>query len=275
MTVLVTAASGKVGREVLAQLQARDIDVRAASRRSAVPLDWNEPATWPAVLEGVDRVFLIVPGGDDGHRSVTGLGEAVVEFLDLAQRRGVERVVLMTALGMEHAPAEVEQRGVELHLQRSGLEWTILRPNWFFQNLTDGPLRALADVHDGVLRLPTGDAAVSFIDTRDIAAVAVETLLGGHHRREYALTGSQSLTFADLATACRDSPVPVEAYEPVSEENFCRAALDLRWHPDYVNTLSSLFATIAAGHAAPVLPDTAKVLGRAPRSLAEFVRETQ
>lgn len=272
MTVLVTASSGKVGREVLAQLQSRDVDVRAASRRSAIPLDWSDPATWPAVLEGVDRVFLIVPGGDDGHRSVTGLGTAVVEFLDLAQRRGAERVVLMTALGMDYAPAEVEQRAVELHLQRSDLAWTILRPNWFFQNLTDGPLRVLADAHDGVLRLPTGGAAVSFIDTRDIAAVAVEALLGDHDGREYALTGPQSLTFADFATACRDSTIPIEQYQPVSEEEFRRAALDLGWHPDYVNTLSSLFATIDAGHAAPVLPDTAEVLGRAPRPLTEFVR---
>ncbi|WGP06203.1 NAD(P)H-binding protein [Bacillus subtilis] len=273
MTVLVTASSGKVGREVLAQLHSRDVDVRAASRRSVIPLDWSDPATWPAVLDGVDRVFLIVPGGDDGHRSVTGLGTAVVEFLDLAQHRGVGRVVLMTALGMEQAPAEVEQRGVELHLHRSGLKRTILRPNWFFQNLTDGPLRALAGAHDGVLRLPTGDAAVSFIDTRDIAAVAVEALLGDHDGREYALTGSQSLTFNDVAAACRDSTIPVEAYQPVSEEEFRRAALDLGWHPDYVNTLSSLFATIAAGHAAPVLLDAAEILGRAPRSLAEFVSE--
>ncbi|GAA1562193.1 NAD(P)H-binding protein [Brevibacterium picturae] len=272
MRVLVTAASGKVGREVLAQLHARDVDVRAASRRSAVPLDWSDPATWPEVLDGVDRVFLIVPGGDDGHRSVTGLGTAVVEFLDLAQHRGVKRVVLMTALGMEYAPAEVEQRAVELHLQRSDLAWTILRPNWFFQNLTDGPLRALVDAHDGVLRLPTSDAAVSFIDTRDIAAVAVESLLGDHHGREYALTGPQSLTFADVAATCRDSTIPVVGYQPVSEEDFRRAALDLGWHPDYVNTLTSLFATIAAGHAAPVLPDTAEVLGRAPRALDEYVR---
>ncbi|WP_150462406.1 NAD(P)H-binding protein [Nesterenkonia ebinurensis] len=275
MTVLVTAASGKVGREVRAQLDARDVDVRAASRRSAISLDWSDPATWPAVLEGVDRVFLIVPGGDDGHRSVTGLGSAVVEFLDLAQHRGVGRVVLMTALGMEYAPAEVEQRGVELHLQRSGLEWTILRPNWFFQNLTDGPLRALADAHDGVLRLPTGDAAVSFIDTRDIAAVTVEVLLGDHHGREYALTGPHSLTFTEVAAACRDSPVPVEAYEPISDPDFRSTVLGLGWHPDYVNTVSGLFATIAAGHAEPVLPDIADVLCRAPRSFAGFLAETR
>ncbi|ANI90866.1 NAD(P)H-binding protein [Dietzia timorensis] len=275
MTVLVTAATGKVGREVTAQLRARDVELRAGSRRSTLPLDWSDPSTWSAVLDGVDRVFLIVPGGDDGNRSVTGLGNGVVEFIDLAQRRGVERVVLMTALGMEYAPIEVEQRAVELHLQRSDLAWTILRPNWFLQNLTHGPLRILADAHDGVLRLPTGDSSVSFIDTRDIATVAVEALLSDHHGHEYALTGPQSLTFNQVAEACRDSPVPVAAYEPVSEADFRRAVLNLGWHPDYVNTLSGLFATIAAGRAAPVLPDAAEVLGRTPRSLAEFLQEVR
>lgn len=179
----------------------------------------------------------------------------------------------MTALGMEHAPAEVEQRTVELHLQDSGIAWTILRPNWFFQNLTDGPLRALAAAHNGVLRLPTADAAVSFIDTRDIAAVAVEALLGVHDGREYALTGPQSLTFAEVADVCRNSPVPVTSYEPVTEADFRRAALDLGWHPDYVDAISGLFATIAAGHAAPVLPDVANARARPPRCLAEFVAE--
>lgn len=275
MTVLVTAASGKVGREVAKQLQARHVELREGSRRSAPPLDWSDSATWPTMLDGVDRVFLIVPGGDDGHRSVTGLGAGVVEFIDLAQRRGVERVVLMTALGMEYASVEVEQRAVELHLQGSDLAWTILRPNWFFQNLTHGPLRALAEVNDGALCLPTGDAAVSFIDTRDIADVAVEALLGDdHHGQEYTLTGPESLTFNQVAEACRDSPVSVASYEPVSEADFRRAVLDLGWHIDYVDTLSGLFATIAAGHAAPVLPDAAEVLGRAPRSLAAFLEES-
>ncbi|UFU01939.1 NAD(P)H-binding protein [Ruania suaedae] len=273
MTTLVTAATGKVGRQVTAQLRACGVELRAGSRRGSPPLDWTAPATWPAVLDGVDRIFLLVPGGDDGQRSVAGLGEAVVEFLDLAEHRGVRRVVLMTALGMDAAPAEVEQRAVELHLQRSALDWTILRPNWFFQNLTHGPLCALAEANHTVLALPAGDAAVSFIDTQDIAAVAVEALVGEHHGREYALTGSRSLTFADVATACRDSAVPVSAYRAVSDHEFRRAALGLGWHRDYVDTLSGLFAAIAAGYAAPVLRDTAEILGRAPRSLTAFLAQ--
>ncbi|OZF42581.1 hypothetical protein CH293_26215 [Rhodococcus sp. 14-2470-1b] len=273
MTILVTAASGKVGREVLAQLQDRGADLRPGSRRSAIPLNWTDPTTWPAALDGVERVFVIVPGGDDGHRSVLGLGFAVCAFLDLASRSGVTHVVLMTALGMNYAPAEVEQRAVELHLQRSKLKWTILRPNWFFQNLVDGPLHTIAEAGQGTLRLPTSDAAVSFIDTRDIAAVAVEALLGDHTYREYDLTGPQSLTFADVADTCRNSKVLVDDYQPVTASQFRAMVIDLGWHLDYVDTISGLFTTIAAGHAAPVLPDAANILGRPTRRFGEFVQE--
>lgn len=271
MTTLVTAATGKVGRHVADELSRRGVTVRAGSRRSAIPLDWNNPATWPAVLDGVDRVFVVVPGGDDGHRSVVGLGPQVCRFLDLVAASGVSHVVLMTALGMDFAPAEVEQRAVELHLQASGLTWTILRPNWFFQNLTEGPLRALADAADGVLRLPTGDAAVSLIDARDIAAVAAEALVGDHAGREYALTGPESLTFPEVADLCRHSTVPIDGYEAISDSEFRQTATGLGWHRDYVETLSSLFATIAAGYTAAVHDDTPQVLGRPTWTLREFV----
>lgn len=83
------------------------------------------------------------------------------------------------------------------------------------------------------------------------------------------------MTFADVADACRDSAIPVAAYQPVLEEDFRRSVLDLGWHPDYMDTLSGLFTMIAAGHAAPVLPATAEILGRAPRSLTEFVTEAR
>lgn len=273
MTILVTGATGKVGRQVVERLTGRGVDVRAGSRRSAPPLDWTDSATWPAVLDGIDTMFLVLPGGDDAHRSVAGLGPRVREFLDLAQTRGVSRVVLMTALGMEFAPAEVEQRALELRLQASGLEWTILRPNWFFQNLTEGPLRVLADAHDGVLRLPTGEAAVSFIDTRDIAAVAVEALLGEHNGREYTLTGPASLTFAEVAEACRDSRLSVHGYEPVTDATFRQAALDLGWHRDYVDVMSGLFAIITDGQAALVTSDVTEVTSHRPRALDGFVQE--
>ncbi|QOC91651.1 TetR family transcriptional regulator C-terminal domain-containing protein [Micromonospora craniellae] len=110
-------------RQPFVEAVQRGVDSGSFAPRFAVPavvdvlVATMDGLLYPLVLghrgsaeNGVDRVFLIVPGGDDGHRSVTGLGSAVRAFLDLAQSREVKRVVLMTALGMGHAPAEVEQR---------------------------------------------------------------------------------------------------------------------------------------------------------------------
>lgn len=68
-------------------------------------------------------------------------------------------------------------------MQTTGMQWTIVRPNWFHQNIIEGPLRDLAKAEGGTLRLPTGDAAVSFVDARDIAAVIAVALVGDHHGR--------------------------------------------------------------------------------------------
>ncbi|NDL58304.1 NAD(P)H-binding protein [Phytoactinopolyspora mesophila] len=275
MTVLVTGASGKVGRHVVQALDSRGVPARPATRRSSIPLDWTDPAGWNAALAGVDRVFLVMPGGDDGHRSVTGLGRRVIRFLDLAEQSGVGRVVLMTAMGMQYVPSEVDQRAVELRVQSSSMRWTILRPNWFYQNVTEGPLRDLAEAYAGRLLLPTGDAAVSFIDARDIAAVAVAALVADHHGHEYTLTGSESLTFADVASLASAEGLPVTAYEHVPVAQFRHAVLDLGWEPSYVDTMCQLFATIAAGHAAHISQDVPSVLGRNPTTFTEFAQQWQ
>ncbi|WP_166353879.1 NAD(P)H-binding protein [Phytoactinopolyspora limicola] len=275
MTTLVTGASGKVGRHVLDGLTQRGVAVRPATRRTDVPLDWADPAGWDAALDDVDQVFLVLPGGDDGHRSVSGLGQQVIGFLDLAEQRGVSRVVLMTALGMQYAPADVDQRAVELRLQNSSMRWTVVRPNWFYQNLTEGPLRDLADAHGGRLSLPTGAATVSFIDARDIAAVITAALVADHHGREYTLTGPESLSFTELARLAAKAGLPILDYQPVAEPEFRARTLALGWDHEYVDTLCGLFAAIAAGHAAPCTADVADVLGRPPVGFAEFTSTHQ
>ncbi|MEV0342572.1 hypothetical protein AB0H49_26445 [Nocardia sp. NPDC050713] len=82
---------------------------------------------------------------------------------------------------MEYAPDDVDQRRLALRLQSSTLDWAIVCPNWFHQNVTEGPLRDIALAGAGTLRLPVAEAAVSFVDTRDIAAVVTEALVGERH----------------------------------------------------------------------------------------------
>lgn len=272
MTVVVTGASGKIGRQVALLLADRGVPHRCVSRRTTPPLDWFDHATWPAALNGVDRAFLILPGGDDGHRAISSLGERTQDLVRELEQAGVRHAVLVTALGMQYAPAEVDQRRLELCLQRSAMTWTIIRPNWFHQNVTEGPMRAIAESSDGVLRLPLGDAAISLVDTRDIAAVVVESLLDEQHRgREYDLTGPEPLTLHDLARISANSPIPVDSYEPVSTTEFDAIAHGMGWDPHYIDVLQGLFATIREGDPAETTDDVARVLGRPPLFFGEFV----
>ncbi len=171
---------------------------------------------------------------------------------------------------MNYAPSEVDQRAVELRLQESDFEWSIVRPNWFHQNFTEGSLRDLAVANHGVLRIPAGEAAVSFIDANDIAAVSVTALRGTHGNREYDVTGEEALTFTQAAAITAQAGLPVTAYEPVSDEEFRRSAAALGWHPEYVDTLSGLYSVIASGANAHTTPDATDLLGRPLRTLAEY-----
>lgn len=269
MTTVVTGASGKVGRELVPTLTARGHDVRPLGRRTEPRFDWRDERTWGEALHGVEALFLLVPGGDDGHRDVDAEVARACDVVDRALAAGAERVVMLSAMGIEHAPAEVPLRRLELHVQSTAPAWTLVRPNWFFQNLTDGPLAALAGANDGELRAPMGDAAVSFVDAADVAEVAAEALTGGHHGAAYEITGPEALTVAEVVDAIGPRGA-VSRYVPIEETRFRDEAAALGWQPGYVDTLCDLFATIRSGWAAGVSQDAARVLGRGPRTAAAF-----
>jgi uncharacterized protein YbjT (DUF2867 family) len=166
MTVLVTGATGKTGVAVVEALRSRGIATRAASRRPGVSaegvehvrMDWSDTATWNAALDGVDAVYLVGP-----YAAVDNAG--LVGRL-LAAAPHVQRVVHLSIMGVEKLPTAIPMAHWESDVRASGRSWTILRPNWFFQNFEDGFVVPLRD--HGVLEVPAGDASIALIDTADI-----------------------------------------------------------------------------------------------------------
>ena len=165
-TVLVIGATGKTGRSVVSMLAERGETLRAVSRNpgrasETVPtavFDWTRPQTWEAALADADRVYLVQPAG------VADATGPVGSFVRQATDGGVRRIVLLSALGVDAAPDGVPLKTVERLVQDSGVEWTILRPNWFMQNFSESFF--LPPILDrGELPAPTGDARVSFIDS--------------------------------------------------------------------------------------------------------------
>lgn len=197
--VLVTGATGRVGRHVVAGLLAAGTPVRAVARDPAaarlpagtgvVRGDLTDPASLAGHLDGVDAVFLLWPGF-----SPAGAGP----LADVLASR-VPRIVYLSAMNVrdDRPPAENGVWGqVEDAISRTGAEWTFLRAGGFAANT----LGWAEQIRSGVVRWPYGQAARSLIHERDIAAVAVRALTsGGHAGAKYVLTGPEAVMQADQA----------------------------------------------------------------------------
>ncbi|MFI6541221.1 alcohol dehydrogenase catalytic domain-containing protein [Nonomuraea sp. NPDC050547] len=173
--ILVSGATGTIGRPLVSLLQDAGADVRTVTR------ELTDPAALAAALDGVDAMFLLWPFAS---------AEGAREVLELV---GARRVVYLSSAAAR--PYEVE---IERLVAGTAREWTVLRPHAFAANT----LRWAGQVRAGVVRQPYGNAGFSPLHERDVAAVAVRALLGGgHHGAVYTLTGPRALTQREQATA--------------------------------------------------------------------------
>lgn len=276
--VLITGATGAVGGELCRRLAGSGAEVRGATRdptrasstgvpvRRWVRLDYDDPEGFDGALDGVDALFLIARPGDEDPAG------AARPLLEAARTAGVQRVVNLTALGAERRD-DVTLGRVERLVEESGFAFTHLRPNWFMQIFSTGPLLAGLRAA-GRIAVPAGEARISFVDARDVAAVAARTLLEhGHEGRAYDLTGPRSLSHAEIAEAlARESGRPVD-YVPLDEDEARAAIHSAGLGPERTNRLIRFYRLVRAGHSAPVSHDIESVLGRPPTSFARFARD--
>lgn len=267
MTILVTGATGNVGRHVVASLRDAGYDVRVLTRRpQAVPAvpgvrvlagDLRDPATLRPALSGVDRLFLFPVPDTAGH------------VTDLAVAAGVRRVVTLSSVAAEYADGDYSgdhHRPIEQAVERSGIAWTHLRPGEFMVNYRDrwGPsIRA-----EDVVRAPYGDVRAAPVHEADVADAAVAALLtDGHEYRRYAFTGPESLSKYDLvATLGRELGRPIAFHEltpPQAREMWLAQGLP----PAFADWLLTDTESMPAG------PTTEPITGRPPRTFADWVRD--
>jgi uncharacterized protein YbjT (DUF2867 family) len=200
--VLVTGATGNVGRAVLDALADRGIPSRAAladgdSLRSSnagqvVRFDFLRPETFGAAAAGADGLFLLRPP------AISRVGPTLNRLIDVATAAGVRHVVFLSVVGAGRNPLVPHHR-VERHLRRSTVSWTLLRPSFFAQNLGDQYRRDIRQ--DDRVYVPAGDGRVAFVDVRDAGEVAAMCFAdpATHARRADDLTGPEAITFAQVA----------------------------------------------------------------------------
>jgi uncharacterized protein YbjT (DUF2867 family) len=277
--VTVTGSSGTIGTELVSLLSAAGAPTRAVLRdphkARALPhvgwlqADLRDAGLLEPALAGTKRLLLLT--GND-----PGFGRTQIGIVRAAGELGVGHIVKVSALGAsDHSKSWIgrDHWEVEQAIQRSGMPWTILRPHAFMQNWLGDLAESVKK--EGVIYSPIGDGRVPFIDTRDIAAVAAEVLLHpeAHVGKKYVLTGGEAVGYADVAAALTAVNGRTISYRPISMEE-ARARMAARGAPS--EAIDALLAIAAyqkeGGPTATVSPTVERVLGRAPRSIREFVR---
>jgi uncharacterized protein YbjT (DUF2867 family) len=278
-TILVTGATGTIGSEVVKALAAKPgVTVRVAVRSAAkaekllgpnvvpVDFDYEKPETIAAAVKGADRLFLLTPFSQDQ----VALAKVLI---DAAKAAGVKHIVKLSAIGAQIEPGIQLgrwHRAVEQLVEASGIAYTFLRPANFMDNF----IHYYPPAGDGNIYLPLGTGAVSYIDARDVAAVAAAALTEeSHYGKAYELTGSEALTTAEAAAAIGKASGRDIHYVDVPEAAASKAMLDMQMPGWMVDGMMELHGIVKAGYASGISPLVEQLTGHAPRTFAEFTRD--
>ncbi|WP_245734249.1 SDR family NAD(P)-dependent oxidoreductase [Lentzea jiangxiensis] len=227
---------------------------RPASRSSSTRFDWSDQDTWEPALAGTTAVYVVPPEDPS----------LLAEFVPLAVKSGVTRLVL---LSMRGAP---DDDPFEAAIKDSGVEWTILRPTWFMQNFDEDMFAA--PVQHGELAVPAGGGVHPFIDVVDIAEVALVALTQpGHDGQTYELSGPEALSFPEmLARITEITGKPVQ-YDDIAPEEFVASMRTLGYPGEIADLVTMLLVRIRTGEEAHLSDGVRRVLGRAPRTFADYL----
>lgn len=268
MRILVTGATGTVGRHVVDHLLTAGVDVRALTRRpesaelpaavEVVEGDLEKPQSLASALDGVDRMYLLAVGDTR-------------QVVDLAKQAGVRRIVVLSSASaeFENDPGGEFHRAAERAVEESGLEWTHVRPGMFAGNLMDwaDAIRA-----DGVVRAPYGAARQSPVHELDIAEVAATALLSNDHSgQSYTLSGPESLSKAEQVAAIGQAVGREVRFEELTPEQW-REHVKEELPEFVVDWLLGLWAH-TVDNPEPVLPTVRDVLGRPARTVREWAAD--
>jgi len=275
-TIVVTGATGNVGAELVRLLATTPHPLRAAVPEGAaareqlgdsiacVPFGFDQHHTHAAALEGARALLLMRPP----HLADVRVFAPTIEA---AKSAGVSHVVFLSLQGVERNPVVPHHR-LERLLRGSGLPWTFLRPSFFMQNLSTVHRDDIR--HRSRIFVPAGRGRTAFIEVRDIAAVAAKVLTEpGHEGQAYELTGSEALTYVEVADIIGAALGREVRYEHPSAVRFWRE-MRAHGHPAaYATVMTALYGVASLGLAAHLTDSTERLLGRAPIGFAQFARD--
>lgn len=272
--LLVTGATGNIGRELARELDTAGVPfrvlVRDPARAAGLPAgaerargDLDDPATLAPAFAGVDRLFLLTPGIGTDH---------VRNAVDAARAAGVGQIVHLSSFNVVGDPMPAMGRWHherEQVIRASGVPSTFLRPGGFMTNAFDW-LPSIRDA--GYVLDPVGPGRYAPIDPADIAAVAAVVLTGdGHLGAEYVLTGEETFTVAEqVRVLSAATGLDIEVREPVTPDEAVRARFPNGAPKALADAILEGFALMRADTTGLRTDTVRRLLGRAPRTFADW-----
>ena len=262
--ILVIGGTGKTGRKVVEGLKQLNQFVRVGSRSESPSFEWNDPTSWPKVLEGMDKVYIVY----HPDLAVPGAVESIQRLTEAAKKAGVRKAVLLSGKG------EKEAERSEQVVAGSGLDYTLVRASWFNQNFNESFL--LDPILAGHVALPMPDARIPFVDTGDIAEVVVKVLMDdAHNSKTYEITGPRAMSFEEVVRDISQGTGRDLKYQAVSLEEYSGMMKAAGVPSDYIWLFDYLFREVLSKKSNQVVTsDVERVLGRKPTDFSYYVQKT-
>ena len=261
-TILIVGKHGKTGWRVDRLLQEQGVSTRAVSRSTEPAFDWEDQNTWQAALQGTQSAYITY----HPDLAVPAAEQAIKDFVELAKEVGLEHLVLLSGRGEDGA------RRAELVLENSGLDWNVVRANWFMQNFSENFM--IEGILNGELMLPAGDIPEPFVDVDDIAEVAVATLTRPELRnRVFEVSGPRAMLFSEcveiiskaVGYPIKFTQIPVETFvEGMAQQG---APDSLLW------LMRELFTVVLDGRNVETTSGIEEALGRPATDFETYVEK--
>lgn len=275
--ILILGAPGNVGTEIVRKLQQMDVrfrvgahDVKAAGVTLGYHLDithfdFLKPETYNQSFAGIERMFLVRPP------RLSNVKRDIAPAIQAAVKAGVKHIVFLSIQGVENNRF-VPHYKIEQVLLATGVNYTFLRAGFFMQNLATTHCAEIRDQDE--IALPVGTAKTSFIDARDIAAVAVLALTETDHtNKTYTLTGSEALDYEQVAEKLSSTLHRTIRYTHPSIITFIRRQLAQGQQLSFTLIMTALYILTRFGNAKTVTEDVGMILGRPPIRFDQFAED--
>ena len=277
--ILVIGALGNVGKEVIKVLQAKGQAIRAADIDSnivherfgpsveAVCFDFTDRSTYESTFKDVEKMFIMRPP------HISNIKREMLPAIQAARDTGVKHAIFLSIIGIENARF-VPHYKVETYLKELNFDTTFLRCSFFMQNL--GTTHRKEIIERSEIFVPVADARTSFLDVRDIGAVAAVTLTeDGHTGRNYDLTGNEALDYWQISKILSKTLGREITYRNPNPIRFFFETIRRGSPVGYAFVVMGLYTSTRFGMADVVTDEVEKLLGRKPITFEQFAKDNK